>query len=104
MDAARFQASLAGDSPPEGLGALALALWYDAGGQWDRAHAIVQSQQGAQAAAVHAYLHRKQGDLANADYWYARAGATRPQMALELEWRRLLEAQLTGGSETAPAP
>lgn len=104
MDAARFHASLTGDSPPQGIALLAQALWFDAVGHWDRAHAIVQSQPGAPAAAVHAYLHRKEGDLANADYWYARAGTTRPGIALELEWRRLLEAHLAAGGAAAQAP
>ena len=104
MEAARFHASLAEESPPQGLAPLAQALWHDARGDWDRAHAIVQSQQGARAAAVHAYLHRKEGDLANADYWYARANSTRPDIALEAEWRRLLDAELPAEDASAQAP
>jgi hypothetical protein len=103
METARFHASLAEESPPADLAPLAQALWYDARGHWDRAHAIVQSQQGAGAAAVHAYLHRKEGDLANADYWYARAGARRPATALEAEWRELLAVHLAGSGSPSPA-
>ena len=103
METARFHASLADEAPPESLDPLAQALWYDARGLWDRAHAIVQSQQGARAAAVHAYLHRKEGDLANADYWYARAGAQRPATPLESEWRTLLEVHLAGADAPPPA-
>lgn len=94
MDFARFQASLTDDRPPQGASALLQALWYDARGSWDQAHVIVQSLQGAQAAAVHAYLHRKEGDLANADYWYARAGGQRPGTALQDEWHALVDALL----------
>jgi hypothetical protein len=93
-----FLDSLAGDAPPAGLEPLAQALWHDARGAWDRAHAMVQKESGPEAAAIHAYLHRKEGDLANADYWYARAERVRPASALELEWRALLEAVLAGGS------
>jgi hypothetical protein len=103
METARFHASLAEEAPPEDLAPLAQALWHDARGQWDRAHAIVQSQQGAAAAAVHAYLHRKEGDLANADYWYARAGSRRPATALEAEWRALLAVHLAGTDAPSPA-
>jgi hypothetical protein len=92
----RFIDSLAAADPPPGLGPLAQALWHDASGAWDRAHAIVQKEAGHEAAAIHAYLHRKEGDLANADYWYARAARSRPAVALEQEWRALVEAVLAG--------
>jgi hypothetical protein len=103
MDRARFDASLADEVPPGGLHPLLQALWHDARGQWDRAHALVQSQQGAAAAAVHAYLHRKEGDLENADYWYARAGIQRPAAALESEWRELVEVHLAGSNAPVSA-
>jgi hypothetical protein len=103
MDAAHFHASLANDSPPEGLAPLVQALWYEARGSWDAAHAIVQSQQGRQAAAVHAYLHRKEGDVANADYWYARAGACKPEIDLQAEWRELVASLLAAPSTIPPA-
>lgn len=98
MDPARFHASLADDQPPAGFAPLLQALWYDARGGWDAAHAIVQAQQGMQAAAVHAYLHRKEGDVANADYWYSRAGARKPEIELQEEWRRLVEALFAAGA------
>ena len=59
-------------------------------GDWNRAHEIAQSQKGRSAAAVHAYLHRKEGDLPNADYWYERAGRARTRGALEKEWESLV--------------
>ncbi|MCB1970850.1 MAG: hypothetical protein KDG54_10635 [Geminicoccaceae bacterium] len=62
------------------------ALDADRNGEWDRAHAIVQDMDGAGAAWVHAYLHRKEGDLANAGYWYRRAGKAPASGSLESEW------------------
>jgi hypothetical protein len=78
----------------EGLSPPLAALWWDARGDWASAHDAAQSDSGAEAAWVHAYLHRKEGDLANADYWYRRAGRKRPGVALEDEWRMLAEALL----------
>lgn len=89
MDIARFEASINDPAPPGGLPKLLEALWFDAHGDWARAHGIVQGEKGAQAAAVHAYLHRKEGDLSNADYWYGRAHRQRPGGALGDEWRAL---------------
>lgn len=71
--------------------AILLALWYDAKGDWHKAHAQVDQLNGKDAARIHAYLHRKEGDQWNADYWYGRAGVTRPDLTLEEEWEHLLE-------------
>ena len=78
MDIIEFRQSLAADSPPPGMSALLQALWHDAKGGWQRAHEIVQAIKGKQSARVHAYLHRKEGDLDNARYWYRRAGRDFP--------------------------
>ena len=67
------------------------ALWYDAKGLWEKAHDQVDQLPGKSAARVHAYLHRKEGDMWNADYWYRKAGETRPNATLEEEWEELLE-------------
>lgn len=91
MDSTRFRASLAQPAPPAGASALLVALWHDGRGDWDSAHRITQSTEGVYACAVHAYLHRKEGDLANADYWYARAGRSRPDCTLDAEWQTLDE-------------
>ena len=77
-------------TPPAGLSSAHEALWHDARGDWDAAHEVVQSLPTTAAAHVHAYLHRKEGDLPNADYWYRRAGVTRPAMSLDDEWRDLV--------------
>tara|TARA_R110002020_G_scaffold11317_1_gene42674 strand:+ start:312 stop:605 length:294 start_codon:yes stop_codon:yes gene_type:complete len=66
------------------------ALWYDGNGYWEKAHDQVDSLDGKDAASVHAYLHRKEGDQWNADYWYRRAGANRPDATLKEEWLTLL--------------
>ena len=95
MDPQTFERSLTEDSPPAGLSPLLEALWYDAEDDWDRAHRIVQAISSADAAWVHAYLHRKEGDIWNADYWYARAGRQRPNLSLEDEWRSMV-AELLG--------
>jgi len=94
MDFDEFKKFLGGETPPPGAGMLLQALWYDARGDWARAHEIVQSQKGKSSAAVHGYLHREEGDLANADYWYDRAGCARPQHSLKKEWKTLVETLL----------
>ena len=70
------------------------SLWWDKKGDWNRAHAIAQEIPTTQGSAVHAYLHREEGVLWNADYWYARAGRMRPDLSLEEEWRQLVEEML----------
>lgn len=66
-----------------------LALWLDASGDWDGAHRAIQAETGEDPAWVHAYLHRKEGDLSNAGYWYRRAGRDMPATSLEDEWTSL---------------
>lgn len=74
MTLAEFNESVnAGAEPPEGLSVTLQALWWDAKGDWARAHKLAQDDPSANASWVHAYLHRKEGDEANAAYWYAKA-------------------------------
>ena len=81
-----FKTSLQRPEPPE-LGPALQALWWDAQGDWDRAHACAQVDEADPSAAwVHAYLHRKEGDLANAAYWYRRAGRPMAREELKAEW------------------
>lgn len=70
------------------------ALWLDGKGLWEKAHDKVDQLPGKSAARVHAYLHRKEGDLWNADYWYRRAGETRPDTSLDQEWEELVRRYL----------
>ena len=90
MSLKEFQRSLAAEAPPAGTGKVLQALWHDARGDWSRAHEIVQSEKGKASARVHAYLHRKEGDLDNANYWHDRAGTTLPKVSLEKEWETLV--------------
>ncbi|PZX57730.1 hypothetical protein LV84_01859 [Algoriphagus ratkowskyi] len=66
------------------------ALWFDGNGDWEKAHNEVDGLDGKAAARIHAYLHRKEGDQWNADYWYRRAGEPCPDMTLDEEWAELL--------------
>lgn len=95
MDYESFNASLMDDQPPVSVSAYLQALWYDARGDWERAHEIVQDIETNEAALIHAYLHRKEGDLFNADYWYRRADAVRPDSGLDAEWEALVMKFLT---------
>jgi hypothetical protein len=67
------------------------SLWYDGNGDWTKAHDLVDASSGEEEARIHAYLHRKEGDEWNADYWYRRAGTTKPSVSLDEEWRILIE-------------
>ena len=82
-----FRASLSGDAPPPDANLPLQALWWAGKGDWDRAHGCAQQGEGDQASDwVHAHLHRQEGDLANARYWYRRAGRDVPETALTEEW------------------
>ncbi len=73
-DPTSFEASLDAGRPPAAASPPLLALWHGLRGDWQTAHEIVQAQDDRDSAWVHAWLHRVEGDLANADYWYHRAG------------------------------
>jgi hypothetical protein len=89
MNLDQFRASLAFDEPPR-LSAPLAALWWDAKGEWARAHSLVDELETAGGMAVHAYLHRKEGAASNADYWYSRAGRSFHRSSLEDEWEALV--------------
>ena len=87
-----FKQSTAADSPPQDASIYLQALWYDARGDWEKAHTLIQDVEDKDAAWIHAYLHRKEGDNGNADYWYRRAGKNRSLMSLENEWEEIVSA------------
>jgi len=95
MDVANFKASLSEGSPLAGLSPPLVALWWAAKGDWDKAHKVAQEQDDQSSAWVHAYLHRVEGDLSNAGYWYRRAGRPASAEPLEGEWAQIAEALLT---------
>jgi len=92
-----FKSSLSGAAPSPGVAPPLAALWWAAKGEWARAHEIVQDEAGVDAAWVHAYLHRVEGDLGNAGYWYRRAGKAVATGPVEAEWERIAAAFLQGG-------
>jgi hypothetical protein len=94
MDLSAFKQSLEQEAPPEDLGGALAALWHAAKGDWDRAHHLAQTQDDAQGAWVHAYLHRVEGDLGNAGYWYRRAEKPQSSAPLKQEWDEIAGALL----------
>ena len=87
----QFTESLALDRPPAGLEVPLAGLWWDAKGDWDQAHQCVDHLEDQRGMRVHAYLHRKEGDLGNAAYWYRQVGRTLPDISLEAEHDLLLK-------------
>jgi hypothetical protein len=99
MKAEDFRASAAAcPEAPAGLSGPLAALWWDAKGDWERAHGLVDELETPEGMAVHAYLHRKEGVGWNAEYWYERAGRTYYRASLEAEWEALVEG-LTGPAQ-----
>jgi len=87
-----FKASLDLVTPDANLSPQLKALWYDGKGDWHEAHKQVDHLNDPASSWVHAYLHRKEGDLWNADYWYRKANKIRPQCTLDEEWEQLTNA------------
>ena len=86
MDISEFRESLKKTAPPEGLSPALEGLWWDAKGDWAKAHESAQRDEGQNGSWVHAYLHRKERDLSNAKYWYRRADRAAAYGDLEREW------------------
>ena len=98
MNYEEFINSLEADSCPDHLHPCLQALWFDAKGDWDKAHSIVQNNHDTTSARVHAYLHRQEGDEWNSKYWHRQAGTVFPdELTLEQEWQ-MLARQLTEDS------
>ena len=97
MDYDSFKQTTAAAAPPAGLSAAVEALWWDAKGDWNKAHERAQAQDDAIGAWVHAYLHRKEGDQSNAGGWYRRAGKQPATVSLDAEWEAITRALLNAG-------
>jgi hypothetical protein len=91
---AEFKRTTSELKPPASLSRPLLALWHDAKGDWDAAHEVAQSIDDATGAWIHAYLHRKEGDLGNAGYWYRRAQKPECRSSLDAEWEEIATAAL----------
>ena len=94
MTQQEFRNSLRSSQPPEHLSFALAGLWWDAKGDWGRAHESAQQDEGPDGAWVHAYLHRKEGDESNAGYWYSRAGKTPSRDSLDGEWAEIAASLL----------
>ena len=100
MNIETFSAALRDDAPPAGWSRALQALWHQGKGDWDRAHQLAQTQNDAEGAWVHAHLHRAEGDVANARYWYRRAGKEPSTVSLDEECAAIAAALLA----TVPEP
>jgi hypothetical protein len=89
-----FKKSFQDDSPSATLSVYAKALWWAGKGNWDKAHDLIQDVNDSKASQIHAYLHRVEGDISNANYWYMKAGTSMPDQSLEEEWADLLRMHL----------
>lgn len=94
IDKKNFLNDILGNSLPGNIHQTLMSLWWDKKGNWDRAHSIAQNISSQEGSAIHAYLHRKEGVMWNADYWYKRAGRNRPLSSLDEEWNDLLTEML----------
>jgi hypothetical protein len=92
MNTTSFKESLIADEPPAGVSLYLQALWYDGKGNWEKAHELIQDEGDKKGSWIHAYLHRKEGDIWNADYWYNKANRKRPSHSLDEEWTELVTA------------
>jgi hypothetical protein len=94
MTLAEFKRSLSDSKPPPKLAPALAALWWAGKDDWDKAHAIVMDDESGAGAWVHAYLHRMEGDLDNAGYWYRRAAKPAATGELRAEWSAIASALL----------
>jgi hypothetical protein len=96
MNLSEFKRSLAKAKPPSDLAPALSALWWAGKDEWEKAHTIVMAESGKDCAWVHAYLHRVEGDLGNARYWYRQAQRPAATTALTAEWDAIVEILLQG--------
>lgn len=97
MELEKFIESLKEKNPPKGISIQLEALWHDGKGDWKKAHDLADGPSDKLSSRVHAYLHRKEGDLWNAEYWYRKSGESMPDLSLEEEWTMLVNRILERG-------
>ena len=95
MTLQEFRDTLSAEGPPGDLSLALAGLWWDAKGEWTKAHESAQQDEGPSGSWVHAYLHRKEGDSTNAGYWYRRAGKPPSESSLKQEWTQITESLLS---------
>ena len=92
MDLRAFKASTKKNKPPKGISLSLEAMWYQAKGNWEEAHSLAQSEKSPAGSWVHAFLHRVEGDLGNAAYWYRLADRPVCTSSLDDEWEEIVAA------------
>jgi TolA-binding protein len=85
-----FKSSLSSNTPPNDLSVHGKALWHAGKGEWEKAHDLIQDGNDQASARIHAFLHRQEGDIANARYWYSKAATSMPDASLDKEWEDLV--------------
>ena len=95
MKYSNFIASTSNNTPPKGISNLLLSMWHALRDEWDIAHEIVQDIKSKDAAWIHAYLHRVEGDLSNANYWYSRASKDTSNLSLNIEAKEIVMDLIT---------
>jgi len=85
-----FNSTLSSASPPDDLSVYLKVLWFDEKNDWNKAHEIAQDITDKSGSWLHAYLHRKEGDISNAGYWYRKAGKPMPAYSLKQEWKEIV--------------
>ncbi len=91
MDVKQFKQSVIEKKKPVSISPSLQSLWWEACGDWKKAHDVLQGLSDEEGAWIHAYLHRKEGELSNANYWYARAKKEMPEYSLREEWSHLVD-------------
>ena len=99
MNLAQFRESLDQDGPPSGLSFALAGLWWDAKGNWTKAHESAQQDEGPAGSWVHAYLHRKGGDASNAAYWYGEASRPKSTASFDDEWQEITKSLLAASRD-----
>lgn len=97
MTLTEFEASVTSGHMPDHLSDALKTLWLSKAGKWHEAHDICQEMHDRTGSWLHAHLHREEGDLWNADYWYQRAGKKSPgkNVTIEQEWQQMVQVFLT---------